>query len=576
MIALTGTRVYDGTTTVAGNILSASNLVGGDTLTFTGSATLAAKNVASESITSVTGLVASNANYTLAGATGSVSITPKALTVTGTVVANKVYDGTTTATVTTGALSGVISGDVVTLTQAGAFASKNAGTAVAVIASDTISGAGASNYTLTQPTLTANITPKPLTVTATSVAANKVYDGTTLATVTGGVLSTGVITGDTVTLVQAGTFASKNVGTGLVVTLADTLTGASAGNYSLTQPAAIKANITAKALTVAGTTVASMVYNGTTTATLTGGTLVGVVAGDVITLTQAGTYAAKNVGTAVAVTAKDTIVGTGVANYTLTQPTGLTGAITPKALTVAGTVVANKVYNGTTAATLTGGVLSGLITGDVVTLTQAGTFASKNVGTGIVVTAADVLAGTGATNYTLTQPTGLKANITPKALTVTGTVVANKVYDGTTTATVTTGVLSGVIAGDVVTLTQAGTFASKNAATGIAVTIADSISGAGASNYTLTQPTGLKANITPRPLVLTGTRLANGSTSVLASILSVTNLVVGDVLTLGGSVTVAAATRGVQAIKTFTTLTLAGTSAANYTITGASGSVTLQ
>ena len=301
-----------------------------------------------------------------------------------------------------------------------------------------------------------------------------------------------------------------------------------------------------------------------------------VVAGDVITLTQAGTYAAKNVGTAVAVTAKDTIAGTGVANYTLTQPTGLTGAITPKALTVAGTVVANKVYNGTTAATLTGGVLSGVITGDVVTLTQAGTFASKNVGTGIVVTAADVLAGTGATNYTLTQPTGLKANITPKALTVTGTVVANKVYDGTTTATVTTGVLSGVIAGDVVTLTQAGTFASKNAATGIAVTIADTISGAGASNYTLTQPTGLKANITPRPLVLTGTRLANGSTSVLASILSVTNLVVGDVLTLGGSVTVAAATRGVQAIKTFTTLTLAGTSAANYTITGASGSVTLQ
>jgi hypothetical protein len=39
----------------------------------------------------------------------------------------------------------------------------------------------------------------------------------------------GVIGGDTVTLTQAGTFASKNVGTGIAVTANDSIGGASAG-----------------------------------------------------------------------------------------------------------------------------------------------------------------------------------------------------------------------------------------------------------------------------------------------------------------------------------------------------------
>jgi hypothetical protein len=47
-----------------------------------------------------------------------------------------------------------------------------------------------------------------------------------------------------------------------------------------------------------------------------------------------------------------------------------------------------------------------------VTLTQAGTFASQNVGTAIGVTATDSLGGSSAGNYTLTEPVGLAANIT--------------------------------------------------------------------------------------------------------------------------------------------------------------------
>jgi filamentous hemagglutinin family protein len=183
---------------------------------------------------------------------------------------------------------------------------------------------------------------------------------------------------------------------------------------------------------------------------------------------------------------------------------GGTLTIDPAPLTVIGTTAGNKIYDGTVTAALAGGSLSGAIGGDAatLTLTQAGSFASRNVGIGIAVTANDRLGGTGAGNYTLTQPVGLAANITPASLTVTGEGAANKVYDGTVTAALTGGSLSGVIAGDAatLTLTQAGTFSSRNAGTAIAVTANDVLGGAGAGNYVLTQPGGIVADITPATL----------------------------------------------------------------------------
>jgi len=47
------------------------------------------------------------------------------------------------------------------------------------------------------------------------------------------------------------------------------------------------------------------------------------------------------------------------------------------------------------------------------------------------------LTGAGATNYTLTQPAGLTANITAVGVTITSGITANnKTYDGTTVATI--------------------------------------------------------------------------------------------------------------------------------------------
>jgi len=63
------------------------------------------------------------------------------------------------------------------------------------------------------------------------------------------------------------------------------------------------------------------------------------------------------------------------------------------------------------------------------------------------------LTGAGATNYTLTQPAGLTANITAagesRGTITSGITANNKTYDGTTVATISSNnvVLNGVQAG---------------------------------------------------------------------------------------------------------------------------------
>jgi len=83
-----------------------------------------------------------------------------------------------------------------------------------------------------------------------------VYDRTTVATLSfNSIVLSGVVAGDTVSLNTNGyvaNFASANVGNGIAVAVSGlTLSGASAGNYRLTQPAALTANITSPSLRIA-------------------------------------------------------------------------------------------------------------------------------------------------------------------------------------------------------------------------------------------------------------------------------------------------------------------------------------
>ena len=164
---------------------------------------------------------------------------------------NKIYDGTSAATVTL--TDNRVAGDVFTDADGSAsFADKNVGNGKAVaVAGITVAGTDAGNYSLASTTAstTANITPRTLTVSTT--AAGKVYDGTTAATAT---LTDNRVAGDNFTDADASaTFTDKNVGNGKGVTVSGiTIAGTDAGNYTLSSTTATtSANLIPRALTVA-------------------------------------------------------------------------------------------------------------------------------------------------------------------------------------------------------------------------------------------------------------------------------------------------------------------------------------
>lgn len=270
-------------------------------------------------------------------------------------------------------------------------------------------------------TLTANF--KRMLTLGAFTADNKVYDGNTTATVTTWGALVGIQGGDVVNLVTGGytaTFDNKNVGTGKTVTITGlSLAGANAADYALVSPITTTANITTKSLTVAGAIAQNKVYDGTTAATIdittTPASLVGVVAPDLVTLLTAttGTFNNKNVGIAKPVTTTMSIGGADAANYSITQP-ALTADITPKELFLNNVVVANKVYDGTTAATVTSwGAATGLIAPDVTNINAGGyvaNFVNANVGNGKVVNVTANVAPSN-TNYFITLPFTASGNI---------------------------------------------------------------------------------------------------------------------------------------------------------------------
>jgi subtilisin-like proprotein convertase family protein len=400
--------------------------------------------------------------------TASVAINVSAAPVTvasGLTANNKVYDGTTVAVMDSNnvTLAGVLSGDAanVTLSTNGyvaAFTNQNAGTGIGVNVSGlTLTGSAAGNYALTPPTLAANIAAKPLTLTGLSVPASKIYDGTTTAAASGtatlltaeaAAFGTGgdgkPYTGDTVTLIgtAAGSYNSLTVTGANLVTINGVSTAN--GNYSLT-PLTQAATITAKPLTVSGITTGSAIYDGTTTAKL-GGTaafLTAEAAGsgsgidgkpytvDAVSAsgTAAGTLAAKSVGSEAVTIGGVTVTGSGSGNYSVTQPTGLTQNVTAKALTMSGlSVPSSKIYNGTTAAVVSGtpilqtaetlgtGTTSDgkPYTGDAVSITGTamGTYNSSNVLAASSVSFGGLnLAGSQANDYSLTAQSAAAATI---------------------------------------------------------------------------------------------------------------------------------------------------------------------
>jgi formylglycine-generating enzyme required for sulfatase activity len=368
--------------------------------------------------TVITARKAADTEYAEATRSYTLTVEPKPVSISGLGAANKVYDGTTTVTITgTTEIVGLVGGDEVTVIEGTAeFGDKNAGTDKPVSFTGwSLGGADEGNYSLfAQPTATANITAKPVTITGLT-AANKVYDRTTTATFSGGTIS-GSISGDIFTFTGTAAFVNATVGNGKTVTFSGfSLGGANAGNYSLSaQPASTTANITAKPVTITGLSAANKVYDRTTTATPSGGTISGSISGDVVTFSCTAAFANATVGNNKTVTFSGfSLGGANAGNYSLSaQPANATANITAKPVTITGLTV-NKFYDGTTTATPSGGTINGVISGDTVTINYGtATFSSATVGANKTVTFTGFsLGGASAGNYSLSQPASITATI---------------------------------------------------------------------------------------------------------------------------------------------------------------------
>jgi len=581
-------KVYDGTTvaTVSGGAFAGK--FGGDFLTVSSTGVFNNKNVGSGKTVTLTNTFggADRNNYAITDQpTTTADITAKALTINGVTASDKVYDATTIANLNTGSASlvGVIGLEDVSLNstnKSGLFGDKNVGGGKAVTASGfALSGADVSNYSVTQPLgLTASITTKAVTLSGI-IASNKAYDATTDATVSGGTFA-GKIGSDFLTISSTGVFNNKNVGVGKTVTLANTFGGADRGNYAITDQLTTTANITAKALTISGVTASSKVYDATTVANLNAGSaaLVGVIGSEDVSLNSTnklGLFSDKNVGVGKAVTvAGFALSGADVSNYSIVQPVGLTADITTKAVTLSGITASSKVYDGTTVAAASGGTFAGKIGSDDLTVSSIGVFNNKNVGTGKTVTLANTFSGADRDNYAITDQGTTTADITAKALTISGVTASNKVYDATTAANLNTAsaALVGVVGSEDVSLNSTnklGVFSDKNVGTGKSVTASGfALSGGDISNYTISQPAGLTANITRRTLTLDATgvdRVYDGTTD--AQLTFSDNRVAGDVLTPSAT-SASFLDKYVGAAKTVNVsgLSITGVDAANYAL----------
>ena len=178
--------------------------------------------------------------------------------------------------------------------------------------------------------------------------------------------------------------------------------------------------------------------------------------------------------------------------------------IQPKDVTISDTLVSDKEYNGNTDASIASvGTVKGLADGDDVTIAVGkATFADKNVGANKTVTFYEfALSGDDAANYVLSaQPASTTASISARKLTISDLKVKNKQYDGKNDAEIEgTPTLVGVVDGDVLTLVNGvPTFDSVKIGKNIAISFtAFTLSGDSMTvdNYTLTQPSGITANI---------------------------------------------------------------------------------
>lgn len=399
-VQLSGSRVYDGTTSAAASVLTIDNNLDAENLTLTGTGALSAKDVGTRAISlGVPVRVNSATGNSGADQVLSFNVTVPAAT-----------DGNTLIAVVS--TRGASASRVSSLTQTGATweraaQSANAnGTTTEIWYAPNVSGAG----TTVTINLAASLRAAAVVMEYTGILLASPVDQT--ADSTGN--STAATTGTTPITTQQNELWIGGIG----------LVSSDYGLSGIQNSFAVVADAASTETTA---TQNSRVYALERIVTTTGA----ASSGGTVSASSQWSGAIATFKAALPSGTPLVLGGSAAGNYALT---GLSGAVnvTPKELTVTGLTGANKSYDGNTTATASGTAsLSGVISPDVVTLngTPVPTFAQASVGDGIAITTTGYeLDGADKDNYALTPPV-LSADITPAPLTVTAN-NDDKVYDG--------------------------------------------------------------------------------------------------------------------------------------------------
>ena len=463
------------------------------------------------------------------------SITAKEVTVTGITATDRYYaKDNLEVTLTGGTLTGVISGDTVTidLTKAkGMMINANVGTNKAVtVTGVALGGADKGNYKLKeQPTgVTVNITRADAGVIITGAPTEKTYgDADFTVTAANGVTeSTGntgkwtwISSDDTVLEIISGADTATPT---IRVKKADTTGATLTVTYSSithygTANVTIKVN--KKDATITGLSADDKEYDRSTTATPTGTAVIdGKVDSDDVTVTPGtAAFADKDVGTDKTVTFTGySLSGADAGNYNLkAQPASVTATIAAKEVTITSLTAANRSYEkDNLSVALTSGTLTGVITGDTVTidLTNAkGMMTDANAGTGKAVTVTGVaLGGADKDNYRLKeQPTTVTVNITKAdAPTLTNITVSQK-----HTVTIGEKAIGTVMPADAGTLTYTKGTESKTGS----VTVTNwAVDATGKVTYTLSG--GAAGDTVTLPVIIKSTNYADATVNVVITL----------------------------------------------------------
>jgi hypothetical protein len=571
IVNLSGTRVYDGTTTIAASNLVIGSLVGTQTLTMSGSGTTADRNIGTGKTVDASGLTLGDGtnggkatNYTFVGGNQSVDVTPAALVITASDTV-KTFDGTLSvaggtttpaAIVSSGSSTRLfgadsLSGGVYAFTNANV--SRNANGTVLGNKSVTVSGVtindgnNGANYSVTYADNTTS-TINPFATTVTALAQTKVYDASTAAG-TANFTSGPMIGSDAIASVTL-TYDNKNAGQGTKSILPSAAVGATGtvmGNYTISYVADTASSITPAILSgVSDIVIRDKVYDGTTAAEVASASFNGIYVGDDVRVAlSVGAFDTKDVGVRSVTIAGISLGGSDAGNYILLSSAGTTtGRILQRPITIT-PQSQTKIYDGTTqVSTLAQGGgfdVSNLVQGEGiagVTLSYADPNVGRGVGGAVLSnktvrgSAAVAATNTDLANYAVTYAVNNTSTITPAPLKVT-VLDLSKVYDGLATATGTAAVAdttTRLFGSDTL---SGGTFTFANVDAGInktvnvsSVTISDGNNG---GNYTVSYVSNATSRITPKLVSLSAMKVYDESVD-LSGRVTINTGIAGQVL----------------------------------------------